>query len=134
MPAPPPPSPFGDALAVRRHGTMMKRFRDLFVPRMAQVSLLERVRSACGALLGLLCTGLIARAAVGSGPELPILIAPMGAVHYFLLVKANHKPPLVYGAIIAVLLAWHAMNWAGDRKKAAERQAAKAAKAQAARA
>jgi sulfoxide reductase heme-binding subunit YedZ len=66
--------------------------------------------------------------------QLIYLIAPMGAVHYFLLVKANHKPPLVYGAIIAVLLAWHAMNWAGDRKKAAERQAAKAAKAQTARA
>jgi sulfoxide reductase heme-binding subunit YedZ len=66
--------------------------------------------------------------------QLIYLIAPMGAVHYFLLVKANHKPPLVYGAIIAALLAWHAVNWAGDRKKAAERNAAKAAKAQAARA
>ena len=62
--------------------------------------------------------------------QLIYLIAPMGAVHYFLLVKANHRPPLVYGAIIAGLLAWHAMNWMGDRKKAAQRQAAKAAKAQ----
>jgi len=55
------------------------------------------------------------------------LIAPMGAVHYFLLVKADHRPPLVYGAIIAVLLAWHAANWGVDQKKAAERKAAKAA-------
>jgi sulfoxide reductase heme-binding subunit YedZ len=62
--------------------------------------------------------------------QLIYLIAPMGAVHYFLLVKANHRPPLVYGAIIAALLAWHFVNWTGDRKKAAERKAARAAKAQ----
>jgi sulfoxide reductase heme-binding subunit YedZ len=55
------------------------------------------------------------------------LIAPMGATHYYLLVKADHRPPLVYGAVIAVLLAWHAANWGVDRKKAAERKAAKAA-------
>lgn len=66
--------------------------------------------------------------------QLIYLIAPMGAVHYFLLVKADRRPPLVYGAIIALLLAWHAINWMGDQKKAAERKAAKAAKAQAAQA
>jgi sulfoxide reductase heme-binding subunit YedZ len=55
------------------------------------------------------------------------LIAPMGAVHYFLLVKADHRPPLVYGAIIAALLAWHGVNWGVDQKKAAERRAVKAA-------
>ena len=59
--------------------------------------------------------------------QLIYLIAPMGAVHYFLLVKADHRPPLVYGAAIAVLLAWHALNWGLDRKKAADRRAAKAA-------
>jgi sulfoxide reductase heme-binding subunit YedZ len=55
------------------------------------------------------------------------LIAPMGAVHYYLLVKADHRPPLVYGAVIAALLAWHAVNWGVDKRKAAERRAAKAA-------
>jgi sulfoxide reductase heme-binding subunit YedZ len=55
------------------------------------------------------------------------LVAPMGAVHYFLLVKADHRPPLVYGAVIAALLAWHGVNWGVDKKKAAERRAAKAA-------
>ena len=59
--------------------------------------------------------------------QLIYLIAPMGAVHYFLLVKADHRPPLVYGAVIAALLAWHGVNWNADRKKAAERKAAKAA-------
>ena len=118
MPAPPPPSPFGDALAVRRHGTMMKRFRDLFVPRMAQVSLLERVRSACGALLGLLCTGLIARAAVGSGPELPILIAPMGAsaVLLFAVPASPLAQPwsILGGNIVAALVGVTAAAHIGD--------------------
>lgn len=31
------------------------------------------------------------------------LIVPMGVVHYFLLVKADHRPPLVYGAIVLLL-------------------------------
>jgi sulfoxide reductase heme-binding subunit YedZ len=63
------------------------------------------------------------------------LIAPMGAVHYYLLVKADHRPPLVYGAVIAALLAWHAANWGIDRRKAAERKAAQEArKAKAAKA
>ncbi|MFA7262159.1 MAG: protein-methionine-sulfoxide reductase heme-binding subunit MsrQ [Caulobacter sp.] len=34
------------------------------------------------------------------------LIAPMGVVHYYLLVKADHRPPLVYGAIVLLLLGW----------------------------
>jgi sulfoxide reductase heme-binding subunit YedZ len=59
--------------------------------------------------------------------QLIYLVAPMGAVHYYLLVKADHRPPLVYGAIIAALLAWHAVNFGLDKKKAAERKAAKAA-------
>ena len=59
--------------------------------------------------------------------QLIYLIAPMGAGHYFLLVKADHRPPLVYGAVIAALLVWHAVNWGADQKKAAERRAAKQA-------
>lgn len=34
------------------------------------------------------------------------LIVPLGVVHYYLLVKADHRPPLVYGAIAAALLGW----------------------------
>ncbi|MCJ2034001.1 HPP family protein [Methylobacterium sp. J-068] len=49
------------------------------IPEAAPLSLRERLRSAGGALLGILVTGLISQAAVGSGSALPILIAPMGA-------------------------------------------------------
>lgn len=37
--------------------------------------------------------------------RLVYLIAVMGAVHYFLLVKADTRSPILYGAIVAVLLA-----------------------------
>ncbi|BEV12565.1 sulfoxide reductase heme-binding subunit YedZ [Asticcacaulis sp. DW145] len=43
------------------------------------------------------------------------VIVPLGALHYFLLVKADKSMPLVYAAIIAVLLAWRVWEWA--RKK-----------------
>ncbi|MFZ5668951.1 MAG: sulfite oxidase heme-binding subunit YedZ [Pseudomonadota bacterium] len=36
------------------------------------------------------------------------LIVPLGVVHYDLLVKADHRPPLIYGAIAALLLGWRA--------------------------
>lgn len=118
MAAPPPPSPFGGASPVRRHGTMMSRFRDRFVPRLAQVSLLERARSASGALLGLLCTGLVARAAVGSGAELPILIAPMGAsaVLLFAVPSSPLAQPwsILGGNIVAALVGVTAAAHLGD--------------------
>ena len=34
------------------------------------------------------------------------LIAPMGVVHYYLLVKADHRPPLIYGGIVLLLLGY----------------------------
>lgn len=49
------------------------------IPEAAPLSLRERLRAAGGALVGILATGLISQAAVGSGSTLPILIAPMGA-------------------------------------------------------
>lgn len=36
------------------------------------------------------------------------LIVPMGVVHYFLLVKADHRPPVIYGVIVLLLLGYRA--------------------------
>ncbi|MFZ4604862.1 MAG: sulfite oxidase heme-binding subunit YedZ [Caulobacter sp.] len=41
------------------------------------------------------------------------LIVPMGVVHYYLLVKADHRPPLVYGAIVLLLLGWRVLAKTG---------------------
>ncbi|MET0173693.1 MAG: HPP family protein [Agrobacterium vaccinii] len=49
------------------------------VPEIMPVSYKERLRSATGALLGILVTGLIGHWAVGDNAALPALIAPMGA-------------------------------------------------------
>ncbi|MES2035822.1 MAG: protein-methionine-sulfoxide reductase heme-binding subunit MsrQ [Pseudomonadota bacterium] len=46
------------------------------------------------------------------------VIVPAGVVHYSLLVKADHRPPLIYGAIVAVLLGWRVWDWARKRKPA----------------
>jgi len=43
------------------------------------------------------------------------LIVPMGVVHYFLLVKADHRPPLIYGAIVLLLLGYRAVAAARAR-------------------
>ncbi|ATQ42065.1 protein-methionine-sulfoxide reductase heme-binding subunit MsrQ [Caulobacter mirabilis] len=47
------------------------------------------------------------------------LIVPLGVAHYFLLVKADHRPPLIYGAILALLLGWRVWDWARPRLRVA---------------
>jgi CBS domain-containing membrane protein len=49
------------------------------VPGLGPVSPAERLRACCGALVGILVTGLISRLALGDAGALPLLIAPMGA-------------------------------------------------------
>ncbi|WP_244535369.1 HPP family protein [Methylorubrum salsuginis] len=78
------------------------------LPQQAPVSLRERVRAACGALAGLLVTGLVARAAIGNGAALPALIAPMGAsaVLLFAVPSSPLAQPwsIVGGNLIAALV------------------------------
>ncbi|MCP8884157.1 HPP family protein [Devosia sp. XJ19-1] len=50
-----------------------------FLPNMVAVSPLERLRAAVGAFVGILATSGITALALGQGPELPLLMAPIGA-------------------------------------------------------
>jgi CBS domain-containing membrane protein len=66
----PPPAP---ALPPAR-----KRFR-LFVPILAGATLRDRAVACLGALIGIGLTGLVCALAFGSGPLLPLIVAPIGA-------------------------------------------------------
>ncbi|WP_188849264.1 HPP family protein [Aureimonas glaciei] len=57
----------------------MLAFFSHLVPSLSPVSVRERLRSALGAGLGILVTGLVSRLALGEDSGLPLLIAPMGA-------------------------------------------------------
>lgn len=59
--------------------------------------------------------------------QLIYVIAPLGVVHYFLLVKKDTRPPLAYGAILAVLLAYRLYAWRKQKRGRAARDAARAA-------
>lgn len=48
--------------------------------------------------------------------QLIYVIAPLGIVHYFLMVKRDTRPVLAFGAVVAVLLAWRLWQWARKRK------------------
>jgi sulfoxide reductase heme-binding subunit YedZ len=49
------------------------------------------------------------------------LIVPMGVVHYYLLVKADHRPPLIYGALVAALLGWRLWEAVAKARRGARR-------------
>jgi sulfoxide reductase heme-binding subunit YedZ len=66
--------------------------------------------------------------------QLIYLIVPMGVLHYYLLVKADHRPPLIYGALVLALLAYRFVSWRLDRRRAATRKAARSAASQTVRA
>ena len=46
------------------------------------------------------------------------LIVPLGVVHYYLLVKADHRPPVIYGVIVLLLLGYRLLP-SVSRSKAA---------------
>jgi methionine sulfoxide reductase heme-binding subunit len=42
--------------------------------------------------------------------------AGLGVIHYYWLVKSDIRKPLFYGALVAILLIWRALNWLIKRK------------------
>jgi len=53
--------------------------------------------------------------------QLIYVIVPLGVIHYYLLVKADVREPLLYGAIAAVLLGWRLSEALKRRRTAAAR-------------
>jgi len=47
--------------------------------------------------------------------RLTYVIVPLGVLHYYMLVKADHRSPLIYGGIVAALLGWRL--WEAARKR-----------------
>ena len=45
--------------------------------------------------------------------------AVLGVIHYYWLVKSDVRKPLLYGAIVAILLAWRLVDWFSKRRGAA---------------
>lgn len=59
--------------------------------------------------------------------QLVYLIVPLGVVHYFLMVKRDTRPVLVFALMVALLLAWRAAQWAKAKSALAKKARAKAA-------
>ena len=43
------------------------------------------------------------------------LIVPLGVAHYYLLVKADHRPPVIYAALFVVLMGWRVWDTVRSR-------------------
>ena len=99
----------GAALATWLHG---------FLPAPLTAGPTERLRSCCGALLGLLLTGIMSRLAVGDGPALPLLIAPMGAsaVLLFAVPASPLAQPwsIIGGNLVSALIGVTCLRLLGD--------------------
>lgn len=95
--------------------TVIDRIRTGLAPALAPVSARERFRATVGALLGLLVTGFVSWAAIGTDPALPLLIAPMGAsaVLLFAVPSSPLAQPwsIVGGNLIAALVGVTAALW-----------------------
>ena len=95
----------------------MRAFLSRFLPELTPVSKRERLRSAAGALVGILATGFVCRVSVPA-EALPVLIAPMGAsaVLLFAVPASPLAQPwsILGGNIVAALVGVTAAAWIGD--------------------
>ncbi|AMP01310.1 CBS domain protein [Collimonas arenae] len=89
-----------------------------FIPGPVVVNATERLRACCGALLGILLTGLISHWALGPGAALPLLIAPMGAsaVLLFAVPASPLAQPwsIIGGNLVAAVIGVSCARWIHD--------------------
>lgn len=97
---------------------MTSAFFSRLVPDLTPIGPRERIRSALGALIGVLATGLVSHAVVGNDASLPVLIAPMGA-SAVLLFAAPASPlaqpwSILGGNLVAALVGVTAAKFVPD--------------------
>jgi CBS domain-containing membrane protein len=89
-----------------------------FIPGPMAVDGAERIRACCGALFGILLTGIVTALALGPSTGVPLLLAPMGA-SAVLLFAAPASPlaqpwPVIGGNIVAALIGVTCANLIGE--------------------
>lgn len=89
-----------------------------FLPARVRINGKERLRACCGALFGLLLTGLVTQMALGGGSVAPLLIAPMGAsaVLLFVVPSSPLAQPwsILGGNMVSATMGIACANWIGD--------------------
>src|SRR5450830_472175 len=89
-----------------------------FIPGPVVVNATERLRACCGALLGILLTGLVSHWALGASAPLPLLIAPMGAsaVLLFGVPASPLAQPwsIIGGNLVAAVIGVACARWIHD--------------------
>ncbi|AIY43165.1 putative transmembrane protein [Collimonas arenae] len=89
-----------------------------FIPGPVVVNATERLRACCGALLGILLTGLVSHWVLGAGAPLPLLIAPMGAsaVLLFGVPASPLAQPwsIIGGNLVAAVIGVACARWIHD--------------------
>jgi len=98
--------------------TALDRLGRYFVPILAGATLRERLIGCVGALLGVMLTGLICDAILGSGAHLPLIVAPVGA-SAVLLFAVPASPlaqpwPIIGGNTISALVGVTAVHLIAD--------------------
>ncbi|MFD2273740.1 HPP family protein [Undibacterium arcticum] len=93
------------------------------MPGAVRVNPVERLRACCGALLGILLTGVATRLSLGSNSGLPLLIAPMGAsaVLLFGVPASPLAQPwsIIGGNVVSALIGVSCALWITDPTLAA---------------
>lgn len=94
-----------------------------WLPAPMPVDTRERLRSAAGALLGILVTWLLARALMPHGSDTPWLVAPIGASAVLVFAAPAspfaHPWAVVGGNTLSALTAIASVHWLGDGAAAA---------------